>query len=155
MKKQQIIDNFIIKEFKKNLKDWFIVQNNEHSYLLFNKFEIIKKHNTYIVYQFTTSQTLTFYSLKNAVTWCIFENLYKYNEAFTVKDLDFKIESLSFNELHHKKLLYKEKNVDQKILYFIKYNEDKKQKVAAEEQIEFYINTSKYWLHKKLKSLMQ
>jgi len=156
MKKQQIIDNFIIKEFKKNnVKDWFIIQNNENSYLLFNKFEIVRKKNYYNIYQFTNSEVQTFYSLKNAVTWCIFENLSKYSEAYAVKNLDYKIESLTFNELYHKKLFNNCKELNQKILYFIKHNEDKKQKILAEEQIESYINTSRYWLHKKLKSLMQ
>ena len=155
MKKQQIIDNFIIKEFKSQLKDWFMIQNDENTYLLFNKFKIVKTKNYYKIYQFSNSQVETFFSLKNAVTWCIYENLSKYNDAITVKNLDQKAESLSFHELNHKKLLNKAKDLDQKILYFIKFSEDKKQKKAVEEQIDFYINTSRYWLNKKLKSLTQ
>ena len=155
MKKQQIIDNFIVKEFNKNLKNWFILQNDDGTYLLFNKFHIVNENKKFLVYQLTNSVIETFNDVKNAVTWCIFEKLGKYYEAEEVKNLDRKLETICVNQIRHNYLIRNTKEKQQRILYFTKLTEELAKKKVTEEQLDFYINTSRYWLDKRLKELTQ
>jgi len=154
MNKQDVIDNFIIKELSKELKNWFIIQENV-GYLLFNQFKIIQKNSHYEVIHLNNSLVEKFYNLKNAVTWCICEKLKKYDDSEAIKNLDRKIENYKTNELIHKRLYYKATEKNQREIYYIKFIEDVKQKTLAQKEMETYINISRYWLNKKLNELTQ
>lgn len=154
MNKQDVIDNFVIKELNKELKNWFIIQEN-NGYLLFNQFKIVPKHSQYKVIHLNNSIVENFYNLKNAVTWCICEKLKKYDDSEAIKNLDRKIENFKTSEIIHKKLLYKTNEKTQREIYYIKFIEDVKQKTLAQKEMENYINISRYWLNKKLNELTQ
>lgn len=153
MNKQKILEKFVIKELDK-VKDLAIVQLSENSYQLFNKFIITKQNRQYIIENLGNSQVIKFYQLKHATTWCIFENFKQYNNAIEIENLDRKIENYTASMEYHKKLSYKTKESQQKILYLIKLNEDIFLKKACVEEMEKHINISKYWLSKKYKETL-
>ena len=154
MNKQDVIDNFVIKELNKELKNWFIIQEN-NGYLLFNQFKIISKNSYFKVIHLNNSLVEKFYNLKNAVTWCICEKLKKYDDSEAIKNLDRKIENYKTSEVIHKRLYYKAYEKNQRDIYYIKFIEDVKQKTLAQKEMENYINISRYWLNKKLNELTQ
>lgn len=150
MNKQNLLEKFIIKELDK-VKDLFIIQLSENSYMLFNKFIITKEKRQYAIKNLANSQVVKFYQLKHATTWCIFENFKLYNEALDIENLDRKIENYIASMEYHKKLSKKTKDQQQKILYLIKLNEDIFLKKACVDEMEKHINISKYWLNKRYK----
>jgi hypothetical protein len=150
MNKQNLLEKFVIKELDK-VKDLFIIQLSENSYMLFNKFIITKEKRLYVIKNLGNSHIVKFYQLKHATTWCIFENFKLYNEALDIENLDRKIENHTASMEYHKKLSQKTKDPQQKILYLIKLNEDIFLKKACVEEMEKHINISKYWLNKRYK----
>lgn len=150
MNKEKVLENFIRKEFNK-VKDLFIIKVSDYSYMLFNKFLITKHENDYIVENLYNSERHKFYQLKHATTYCIFENFNLFNEAIEVENLDRKIENYTASTAYHKKLSYRTKDSQQKLLYLIKLNEDIYLKKACVEAMDKHINISEYWLNRKYK----
>lgn len=139
------------KELSKKIYDLLIVRENDGSYNLFGSY-IINPTNDgfYIVNLLKEPETkYTFLSLKNAVTWCVFEKNKKYKEIKHIQELDSLLGSLDVNIAQHKKLVEKAADIESKNIYSAKLYEDKLKKKIALQQMNDYVATSKYWQNKK------
>lgn len=148
---QYLIDNFVINQIKKE-PGFLLVNDNKGNLFLFNTYTIIKSEpNLFEVSTNKHSKIEYFTNQKIAVIYCIFEHYKKYNEAIIIKDLDRKLSHADTSAKIHNKLLKKATDIDQKILYATKYKEDILLKSKVIEDLDYFINISKYWVSKNSK----
>lgn len=139
------IEKFIPKSYIKDLEDVIVYQNEDGSYELFNKYKIEKlSSNEYNVYIWGIS-SLTFYSLKNAVTWCTYDKRNRVLDSNRIHYLDSGLVRIEAMIEQHQRLVKKANNPDSKLIYLAKLTEEKLHKKQMLSEIGSYINQSKLW----------
>jgi hypothetical protein len=136
-------------EFAK-LQDVVIFQDTDGIYNLFNKYYIKKKDTNDIVVSLNNGDDVnSFFSMKNAVCWCVLDKIGKYQLANRVIDLDMNLSSVEVHISIHAKLFKKAKKTEDKLIYLAKLNEDKFQKKAMSEELNRYVENSYAWQQKR------
>jgi hypothetical protein len=140
------IDKLMKSDALGELEDIIIFQNNDGSYELFNGYVITRSiDNAYVVTMLTTHTTHTFYTLKNAVTWCIFDKRNMIYESNRIIILDNLQGGLEVDIALHSKMFKNTRNSDNKLIFLAKLNEDKMKKKQINDELFVYINNSKKW----------
>lgn len=145
-----LIENFAKRELSHGLGNAAFFRLEDGSYEIFNKFRISNSDNKILVE--STSYRKHFNYLKNAVTWCI---LYKRNmvgEMMILEELDNKLSGIELSIAQHQRLIKVSKNMDDKILYFTKLNEDILKRKSIERELDRMIKESKQY---QLKTFMK
>ena len=144
------LDNMIsTSEFAK-LRDVVIFQDTDGTYNLFNKYHIRKKDVNNITVSLNNGDDVnSFFSMKNAVCWCVLDKIGKYQLANRVIDLDMHLSSVEVHISIHSKLFKKAKKTEDKLIYLAKLNEDKFQKKSMSEELNKYIANSYTWQQKR------
>ena len=137
------LDSFFNREYHRGTSDIAIIQTGDNSYELFDKYTITKDKSEFIVVKSTAQVTKKFFSLKHAVTWCIFDFRNKINETFRIEELDRSLSSILYSIDLHRHLINKTKDTDNKLLYFAKLTDEELKKKSILKEISFFINTSK------------
>jgi hypothetical protein len=136
-------------EFAK-LQDVVIFKDTDGTYSLFNKYHIKKKDVTDIVVSLNNGDDVnSFFSMKNAVCWCVLDKIGKYQLADRVINLDMNLSSLDVHISIHSRLFKKAKKTEDKLIYLAKLNQDKLQKTAMSEELSKYIQDSYNWQQKR------
>jgi hypothetical protein len=139
----------ISKEVLDTLGDLSVIQNSDGSYHLFNKYNIQKVNDTYVIQMDKIAGNKIFYVLKNAVTWCTYDkknNIYESNRIF---DLDKKLASLDTSILVHQRLAKNTKKMDDKLMYLAKLGEEKMQHRILSEELTAYVESARIWQNKR------
>lgn len=148
---QKKIETFVTKEFNQELKNYTILKEDHNTYLLFDKFKVYKNKNGFTVSYYRISESYFFCDIRNAITFCIFENFNNYVDANRMKDLDRILSDIDFSNNLQNKLIKKSKTKEQKLLHHIKLNEGLHRKKFAVEELEKLINISRTLLDKKFR----
>lgn len=143
------VQDFLIKEIR-SLEDVAIFKNEDGSYTLFDKYNIQKNSDHYLV--ITRSEELSFSTLKNAVTWCVFENRKKYMTSNRIKHLDQLISSSKVAIEIQRNILKRVKGIEDMLIHSAKLHEEELKKNTMLQEIEGYIQESIYWQTKKFSS---
>jgi hypothetical protein len=144
------LDNMIATSEFAKLQDVVIFQDTDGTYNLFNKYHIRKKDVNNIVVSLNNGDDVnSFFSMKNAVCWCVLDKIGKYHLANRVIDLDMNLSSVEVHILIHSKLFKKAKKTEDKLIYLAKLNEDKFQKKVMAEELQKYITNSIIWQQKR------
>ena len=139
-------------EFAK-LQDVVIFKDTDGTYSLFNKYHIKKKDANDIVVSLNNGDDVnSFFSMKNAVCWCVMDKIGKYQLADRVIDLDMHLSSVEVHISIHSKLFKKAKKTEDKLIYLAKLNEDKFQKKTMSDELNQYIANSYAWQQKRFDS---
>jgi hypothetical protein len=139
-------------EFAK-LQDVVIFKDTDGTYSLFNKYHIKKKDANDIVVSLNNGDDVnSFFSMKNAVCWCVMDKIGKYQLANRVIDLDMHLSSVEVHISIHSKLFKKAKKTEDKLIYLAKLNEDKFQKKSMSDELNQYIANSYAWQQKRFDS---
>jgi len=139
------IEKIIPKSYIKDLEDVIVYQNADGSYELFNKYRIQKtKNNEYKIYVWGI-ETLTFYSLKNAVAWCTYDKRDRILDSERIYYLDSGLVRVDAMIEQHQRLIKKASSPDSKLIYLAKLTEEKLQKKQMASEISTYIYQSKLW----------
>jgi hypothetical protein len=149
----------IEKKFKKvisnqemeKLKDISMFRNPDGVYEIFNSYLIDKKPEGAIVKLHNGDMVNSFYNLKNAMCWCIFDKRGKYSDANRIIELDLKLSSIEVTMSIHQKLFKKTKDADTKLIYLAKLNEDKYKKRQMADELNKYLIQSDNWQKKSYK----
>lgn len=140
---------------KKKIKELFITREDNGSYSLFGRYNISRDHmGSYQVTLQGENYKVEFSSLKNAVTYCVFNQHNKQKDGQRVLDLDELVSSLNFN-IEQTTKMYKNANELRKDILGAKLTEAKFKKKLALKEMETYINMSKYWQMKKFEENQQ
>jgi hypothetical protein len=136
-------------EFAK-LQDVVIFQDTDGIYNLFNKYHIKKKDTNDIVVSLNNGDDVnSFFSMKNAVCWCVMDKLGKYGLANRVIDLDMNLSSVEVHISIHSNLFKKAKKTEDKLIFLAKLNQDRLQKKAMSEELDQYIRDSYAWQQRR------
>lgn len=141
------LDNFFNNEYKIASKI-SIIQNNDGSYVLFDKYLIQQADNIYKVFKLSTHTELDFNILQNSVTWCIFDYRNRIIDCNKIITLDRNLSGLDASIQLHKSLIEKTKDQDNKLLYYAKISNDiwkkknclKQLKTLAKDAINWQTN---------------
>ena len=144
------LDNMIATSEFAKLQDVVIFQDTDGTYNLFNKYHIKKKDVNNIIVSLNNGDDVnSFFSMKNAVCWCVLDKIGKYQLANRVIDLDLHLNSVEVHISIHSKLFKKAKKTEDKLIYLAKLNEDKLQKRAMSDELNKYITNSYAWQQKR------
>jgi hypothetical protein len=150
MKDQSKIEKFFVKELATELSEVFIVDYDDGSYELFNRYKVEPlATGLFKVAHFTVSEEHVFSSKKNAFTWCIFDKYKKIKESNRIEELDLLLSGLEVSMAQQKKLLAKAKDNETKLIYLAKLQEAKRKKNIMVKEINSYINISRHWQSSK------
>lgn len=139
-------------KFIKDIKELFIVQEDDGSYNIFGTYLIKKNDDLYFVSLINdpTILPMDFSTLKYAVTYCVFDKNQKNKENKRLYELDRYIGALNVNIAQHEKML-KKSTIPDKYIYVAKLNEDKLRKRKFLQELERYLTVSKYLQTNKYK----
>lgn len=148
------IENFINKELNVTLADAAIFKHDENTYELFNKYTI-NRISDYKFLVVTPYEQKTFTFLKNAVMWCTFKHRDKFYEMLRIEELDRLLSGIDMMIEQHKKLSYTTKDIEGKLIYLAKLNEDRLKKQSIMYELKQYILDAKFWQLKKFETTVK
>lgn len=139
------IAKFLYKEYCNNdFTDVSIFKNEFNEYELFEKFFITKNNHSYkVTYKHSFTEKI-FFSLKNAVAFCIFEHCNKITQSQRVEFLDSMISSVENNILRYRKFIKNTVSVDDKLIYVAKLSHDLIKKKTYSNELKKYLNESNH-----------
>lgn len=143
------VEKFFNKEYYSKYKDILIFQNDNGSYELFDKYNIAKTENGFIITSKYFSDDKLFFNLKNAVTWCVFDNKNKFHQTKRIEYLDKMLAGVEVNILVHKNLINKSTDIDYKLIYASKLSQEQVRKKEMLEEMDYFIKQSKNWQTRK------
>lgn len=138
--------------FIKDIKELFIVQEDDGTYNIFGTYLISKKNELYFVSVIDDPyiQPIDFSSLRYAVTYCVFDKNQKNKENKRLCELDRYIGALNVHIAQHEKMVKKSSFPD-KLIYVAKLNEEKLRKRKFLQELERYLSVSKHLQTSKYK----
>lgn len=140
------LENFFEGGFVKDTIKLSIVKNSiDNSYELFDKYMIKSSDKKFLVENKTSSKIEQFYSLQNAVIWCIYQQKNKIVESNRIEILDKMLEGLTFSINLLKNLIKKSINNDDIFVYIAKLSEDEAKKKKLLSELNKYKNQAKFW----------
>jgi hypothetical protein len=144
------VADFLYREYENKAKDISIMRNPDGSYELYDKYVITenKISKKYLIQKRTTHLEKNFSSLKNAVTWCVFEKYNKINEMKRIEQLDETIEFMEASIIRYKSLIQKTKDQEYRLIYSAKLSIDEIKKAALVEELLGFISDAKLWQEK-------
>ena len=131
------------------LSEISIMQGQDGSYFLFNKYTIRKNNDCYIVIKDYVAETKSFNILKNAVAWCTFDKRNMLYQANRILKLDNLLAGIEVDISLHTKIFKNAKNTDDRLIVLSKLSEDKLKKRRFTDELYTYINDSKKWQTKR------
>ena len=134
------VERFLVKEYQSIATD--VIYEENGNYNLFNIYTIERKNKGYTVYKLKTATVKTFYKLKNAVAWCIFDRQNLILNSNRVEVLDNTLSGVELALEMHQKLYKKAKSNEDRFIYLAKLNEDKLKKVKISKELQSYIIVS-------------
>lgn len=146
------VEKFFTKEFAQKLHEIAIFQDSDGTYDLFDRYQIEEVDIGYKVIIKNGIGDRVFSSLKNAVSWCVFENKNNFSKANRIEFLDKMIAGVDLSIAMHKKLIQKTKDTEVKLIYASKLSEELMRRKSMVHEITEYINESKYWQNKRFDS---
>jgi hypothetical protein len=135
-------------DIKNKINELFISRDNDGTYNLFGNYVISTVDGQYHLVKETGTEPLIFYSLKHAVTWCVFDKANKYKEVKRVHELDNEIVSADALIANYNRLMSKCTNSN-KYIYKAKLIEQKLKKRKMLQEISDFTGLSKYMQSKK------
>lgn len=139
------------KELSNKISDLLIFRDEDGSYFLFGKYRIIPDNLGDFQVLTDNEFVHNFSSLKNAVTWCVFDKNKKYKDIRRIVELDDMLGGIDVSIAQHKRLVEKTVSYDDKSIYLAKLYEEKLKKRTWTEEINTYIKVSKNWQSKKFR----
>lgn len=145
------INDFLVKELYQNMNDIAIFQLEDGSYELFNKYQILQNKLGFKIIPKYNSTERQFFSLKHAVTWCIFQNMNKFYQSTRIEFLDNLLAATDTSIEIHKHLISSTKDPDNRSIFLAKLIEEQNKKKLMKKELERFIFESKFWQTRKFR----
>ena len=127
-----------------NLIKNLIIETDDGEYLLYGLYTIKKSNGLYVV---TIGSDIknTFNNLKTAVTWATLDSKNNIMLAKRVDMLDKAISGSDFTIDLHKKLYKKTKDIDMKVIYLNKLQNETLKRKKLSSELDTYITRTQNW----------
>lgn len=129
----------------------YLIININGGYELYGEYFIKPENGMFAVTKYRTSLNEKFNSLRHAVTWVTLDKRNSIVDANRLKVLDKMFEGASVSLSVHQSLYKKSTDVDKKLIYFAKIQEDKAKKARISLELDRFIVNSKNWQYRKFK----
>lgn len=142
-----MLESFFNDGFAHQLMNKFIIKDDNGVYYLYGKYNIIsnKSKKTFEVFVQGTHTHFTFYSLKNAVTWCICDKRMRIVDSDRVNRLDKDVFRVETSLQIFESLIKKTRDMDQKLIYMAKQSQEKIKKKNIKYELERLIKDANHW----------
>jgi len=144
-----ILNKILNKEKMSILERKMIFQDDDGSYNLFGTYIIKKTIMGFVVEKKHTHTVQTFMDLRNAVTWSTLDKCQNFNDSARVLYLDQLLSGTTQNMMAHENLCKKTKDLEKRILYLNKINEDKIKKRSISIELNNYTEKCKMWQYRQ------
>lgn len=140
------LEAIIPKKEVNNLKEIVIIQNDNNSYVVYDKYVVEKnKKGSYKASKLGTFTENNFYKLKNAVAWCSFDKRKLYKSASRLIELDRMIWAMDTEIELHLEHLKNSVDTNSKLIYISKLTENRyKRKQYSNELLSFISDFDRY-----------
>ena len=138
---------------RKDIESISIFEISKNYYSVFGKYFIHKKSkNNVEVTELNGEVVHSFFSMRNAICWCIYDLRGRYIAANRVITLDRNISNEEAQIQVHNNLFQRAKTTDDKLIYLAKLNEEKLKRSQMSGELEDYIAESDFWQQQKFKA---
>lgn len=127
-----------------NLIKNLIIETDDGEYLLYGLYTIKKSNGLYVV-TIGSDVKNTFNNLKTAVTWATLDSKNNIMLAKRVDTLDKAISGSDFTISLHKKLYKKTKDIDMKVIYLNKLQDETLKRKKLTNELDTYITRTQNW----------
>lgn len=135
----------------KKLQDIIVFQEDDGSYVLFDRYVITQNNSQYTVYRTGGNFVNHFYKLKYAVCWCIFDRRDRFYDCKNIIELDRQISSLEIDIQIHTKLANSVKNPGERSIFLAKLHEDRSRRNLVLFEMNKYVTESNTWQMNRFK----
>lgn len=135
----------------KKLQDIIVFQEDDGSYVLFDRYVITHTNGQYTVYRIGGNLVNHFYKLKYAVCWCIFDRRDKFYDCRNIIELDRKLSSLEIDIQIHEKMAKRIKNLEERTIFVAKLHEDRSRRNLVLSGLNKYVMESNTWQMNRFK----
>lgn len=133
-----------------NLEQYLVFDING-GYELYGEYFIETSDNRYTISKRGTSTTKTFNVMRHAVTWASLDKRGSYTDANRIVLLDQLLEGASVDLQIHQNMYRKAVDVEKKLIYSAKIQEDKLKKSQVTAELNTYITNAKNWQYRQFK----
>lgn len=126
-----------------------IIVKKKDIYEVFGQFQILKQEDGFDVYH-KNKKINTFFSSRNALSYCIFEKYFKYEDSKLLERLDGRLQSKLFDIEVAKNILTTSQDSFKKFNALARVELDIDETKIIKEQINEVVNKAKYFQQKEL-----
>jgi hypothetical protein len=144
-----ILNKILNKEKMSILERKMIFQDDDGSYNLFGTYIIRKTDLGFLVEKKHTHTIHSFMDLRNAVTWSTLDKCQNFNDSSRVLYLDQLLSGTMQNMITHEHLCKRTQDLEKRILYLNKINEDKIKKRSISIELNNYTEKCKMWQYRQ------
>lgn len=143
------ISSFLYNEFSKRLVDLSIFQNEDGTYDFFDKYTISNNKDSVKVESRSGFVVKKFNTLRNAVTWCVYDHRNKFLKSKRIEELDQTLVGVDLNIKMQERLMHNSKNLEIASIHAAKLQEERYKKKRIIEELDQYIIEARAWQSKK------
>jgi len=143
MNKEQKLDRFAAREFKRNL-DSTILKDQNDSYIAFGKYQLIPNKHQYEVRTINNDLIAAFGNKRIAISWCVADKYNQINLAIYIKNLDRKKQEMSSDIQVSKAQADRSTNSDFVEVVLTKLQPKIEQFALLNNELEKCLNSAKY-----------
>ena len=148
------IEQLITNDFVNEIQDILIYQIEDGSYWLFDRYNISKTFNGYLVKKIGGINDLLFGNIKNAVCWCISDKRKMYVRCLRIIELDRSLISTETELMIHQRLSKRysdSSRSNEMIISLNKLLDDQFKRSLIVNELNKYIEDSNQWQLKKFR----
>lgn len=144
-----ILTKLLSKEKLSELERQSIYKDSDGAYNLFGNYLIKPEGHIFTLTKRNTYTEIDFTDIKNAVAWATFDHINNINLARKILQLDMTLTGAIENVRIYEGLCKKAKNIDTKIIYLAKLQENRIKRNTILSELESYVNKAKEWQYKQ------
>jgi len=133
-----------------NLEKYLVIDVNG-GYELYGEYFITPENSRFTVTKRRTATVEQFNTLRHAVAWASLDKRGSYNDASRIILLDLLLESASVDLQIHQNMYRKASDIEKKLIYSAKIQEDKLKKSQVTAELNTYIANAKNWQYRQFK----
>ena len=141
----------VVKDKQLENLEKYLVIDVKGGYELYGEYFIEQANDTYTVTKKGTSTVEKFNVLRHAVTWASMEKRGSYTDAARVILLDRLLEGATVDLQIHQNMYRKASDIEKKLIYSAKIQEDKLKKSQVTAELNTYITNAKNWQYRQFK----
>ena len=133
-----------------NLEKYLVIDVNG-GYELYGEYFITPENNRFTVTKQGTATVEKFNVLRHAVTWASLDKRGSFTDAARIILLDKLLEGASVDLQIHQNMYRKASDIEKKLIYSAKIQEDKLKKSQVTAELNTYITNAKNWQYRQFK----